>query len=290
MVRSLMLLALLTAVWGLNWPIIKIGVSQLPPLWFRAIGLVLGTMLVGAVVVMRGGSLRVPRGARSRIALLALPNIVVWYSLVTVAMTALPAGRAAILAYTMPVWAALIGVVVYRERPDARVVVGIVSAACGVVLMIAGDWVALRAHPVGVELILLAAASWAWGTHLFRRASLALDTMTVTFWMMLCGSVVLLAASAVAEGARWRVPHGVEWLPILFNAVAVITIGNAIWFGIARTLSPTMAGLSSMLIPVVGVFSGMALLGEVPSWRDWLALALVCVAVGAALLPKRATA
>ncbi len=283
-------MALLTAVWGLNWPVIKIGVLHLPPLWFRSIGLVIGTVLVGLVIVSRGRSLRVPRAEWPSIALLALPNIIVWYAGVTIALTMLPAGRAAILGFTMPVWAALIGVVFYRERPDARIAAGIACATAGIVLMVAGDWVALRAHPYGVELILFAAASWAWGTHLFRRASLSVDTMTAMFWMMAIGSIVLVVASAIAEGSRWRVPHGIEWFPILFNAIAVITIGNAIWFGIARTLSPTMAGLSSMLIPVVGVFSGMAMLGESPSWRDWAALALVCAAVAAALLPKRPVA
>lgn len=283
-------MALLTAVWGLNWPVIKIGVSQLPPLWFRSVGIVIGTTLLGAVVVLRGGSLRVPRDALPKIALLALPNVIVWYAGVTIALTMLPAGRAAILGFTMPVWAALIGVVVYRERLDARTVVGIAAATAGVALMIAGDWMALRAHPYGVELILFAAASWAWGTHLFRRTSIEVDTMTVTFWMMAIGSVVIVAASAITEGQRWRVPAGIEWFPILFNAIMVVTVGNLIWFNIARTLPPTVAGLSSMLIPVVGVFSGMAILGEVPSWRDWTALVLVCVAVASALMPKRASA
>lgn len=286
MLRSFGLMAILTLAWGMNWSVMKIGVTQLPPLWFRSIGLVLGTVLLGLVLMVRGASFRIPPGGVRRIAALALPNIVVWYTLVTIAITMLPAGRAAILGFTMPAWAALIGVVVYREPLDARTALGVCCAVGGVALLVAGDWTTLAGHPLGTLLMLAAALSWAWGTHAFRRADIAMNTLMLTFWMMAFACPVVVGASALAEGARWRVPIGVEWWPILYNAVLVLGIGNLIWFTVARTLSATSAGLSSMLIPVVGVFSGVVLLGEVPPWRDFVALVLVCVAVAAAIVRK----
>ena len=288
--RSLGLMGLLTLLWGMNWSVMKIGVAQLPPLWFRGIGLVIGTALLGLVLALRGVSLRVPRGSFGRIVALSLPNIIVWYALVTVAITMLPAGRAAILAFTMPVWAAVIGVLVYREPIDARTGLGILCAVCGVGLLVAGDWGALARHPLGVVLMLGAAWSWAWGTHAFKRVRLPIDTLVLTFWMMVVACPAIIGLSALFEGSAWRVPVGVEWLPILYNAVLVLAVGNLIWFTVARTLPATMAGLSSMLIPVVGVFSGMAMLGEVPPWRDFVALALIGAAVAMALLPKHARA
>lgn len=279
-------MSVLTLAWGLNWSVMKIGVTQLPPLWFRSVGLVLGTALLGVVLALRGASFRVPRGGWRRIVALALPNIVIWYGVVTIAITMLPAGRAAILGFTMPVWAALLGVVVYREPLDRRTVVGVVCAVAGIVLLVAGDWTALAGHPLGVVLMLVAAFSWAWGTHAFKRTDLAMDTLMLTFWMMVVACPIVLGASAVFERADWRVPAGAEWIPILYNAVLVLVIGNLIWFTVARTLPATTAGLSSMMIPVVGVFSGMAILGEVPPWRDFAALLLVCVAVGAAIVRR----
>ena len=286
MLRSLSLMALLTLVWGMNWSIMKIGATQLPPLWFRAISLVIGTALLGLVLVMRGTSMRLPRGAFGRVLAISFPNIMIWYAVVTVAITLLPAGRAAILGFTMPAWAALIGVVIYRERLGTRTALGVACAVAGVALLVSGDWSALVDHPLGMTLMLIAAFSWAWGTHSLRRSKLAMDTLALTFWMMLVACPVLLGASAVLEGGRWRVPHGHEWWPIVYNAVLVLAIGNLIWFTVARTLTPTAAGLSSMLIPVVGVFSGIAMLGEAPTWRDLAALVLICMAVGAALIRK----
>ena len=284
MLRSLGLMAVLTVLWGMNWSVMKIGVTQLPPLWFRSIGLVIGTALLGSILVVRGTSLRIPRGRAGRIAALSLPNIMVWYAVVTVAITMLPAGRAAILGFTMPAWAALIGVLVHREPIDARVAFGVGCAAGGVALLVAGDWRALSGHPLGVGLMLFAALSWAWGTHAYKRADLGMDTLALTFWMMAFACPVLVIASLVLERGAWRVPAGVEWLPILYNAVLVLAVGNLIWFTVARSLPPTTAGLWSMPIPIVGVFSGIVLLGETPGWRDFAALALICVAVVSAML------
>lgn len=284
MLRSLGLMGLLTLLWGMNWSVMKIGVTQLPPLWFRSIGLVLGTALLGLVLVLRGTSLRVSRASLGRIVALSFPNIMVWYGLVTMAMTMLPAGRAAILGFTMPIWSALIGAWFYREPIDLRTGVGIACAVGAVVLLVAGDWTALAGHPLGAALMLVAAWSWAWGTHTFKRSGLVIDTLVLTFWMMAVACPVIVLASALLEGASWRVPVGTEWAPILYNAVLVLAVGNLIWFTVARSLPPTTAGLSSMLIPVVGVFSGMAILGEAPPWRDFVALALICFAVALALV------
>lgn len=284
MLRSFGLIGLLTLLWGMNWPVMKIGVAHLPPLWFRGIGLVLGTALLGLVLLVRGVSLRIPRGSLGRIVALSLPNVMIWYALVSVALTMLPAGRAAILGFTMPVWSALIGALRYREPIGVRTGIGVACAAAGVMLLVAGDWTALAGHPLGVALMLVAACAWAWGTHALRRSDLALDTLALTFWMMAVACPVIATASALFEGAAWRVPIGVEWWPILYSAVLVLAVGNLIWFTVARSLPPTTAGLSSMLIPVVGVFSGMAILGEAPPWRDFVALALICLAVALALV------
>lgn len=290
LLRTLASMTLLTLAWGMNWSVMKIGVSEMPPLWFRGISLVLGTALLGLILVLRGVSLRIPRGAAGRIFAIAVPNIIVWFGVVTIAMTMLPAGRAAILGFTMPVWAALIGALFYREPIDRRIGIGVGCALAGVALLVAGDWKALSGHPLGVLLMLFAAISWAWGTHAYKRARIDMDTLALTFWMMAFACPFIIGGSALFEGAQWRIPHDVEWLPILYNAVLVLVIGNLIWFTVARSLPATTAGLSSMMIPVVGVFSGMVILGEVPSWRDFAALGLICVAVAAALLRASPTA
>jgi drug/metabolite transporter (DMT)-like permease len=285
--RDLILLALLTFAWGTNWPVMKLGVAMLPPLWFRALGLALGVLVLAIVLVARRVPLRLPPGTLSTIVWLAIPNVIVWYSVVTIAITMLPAGRAAILGFTMPIWSALIGVLFYRERLDARTIVGVACAAIGIAILVVGAGDGGPDRSLGIALMLIAAIAWAWGTHLFQRARLPMETVAITFWMMVIGCPALFAASAWSEWARWRLPVGLEWWPIVYNAFVVLALGNLLWFTLARTLSPTIAGLSALAIPIVGVLSSFVALDEAPSLRDVAALGLVIAAVGIGLLPQR---
>ena len=68
----------------------------------------------------------------------------------------------------------------------------------------------------------------------------------------------------------------------------VFGFAHAAWFYLARSLPPIASTLSVMMIPVLGVFSGAAALGEVLHWQDWTAMALMVVAIGSVLWPKRA--
>jgi drug/metabolite transporter (DMT)-like permease len=82
-------------------------------------------------------------------------------------------------------------------------------------------------------------------------------------------------------------PTRPEWLSIVYNMAIAVAFCHVVWSMLARTLPPAASGLSVMLIPVVGVFSGMVMLGEQPSWQDYAALGLILVALSTVLLPTR---
>ena len=286
--RQYLFLALLTLCWGFNWPVLKLGISELPPAWFRLLGLVGGTAILGLFARWRGDPLAVPRGAWWRIFALALPNMILWFLLGIYALGMIPSGRAAILGYTMPIWAALIGVACFGERPNVLTWIGVFCAAAATLLLVAGEWTTLTGRPLGAGLMLLAAATWGAGTHMLRRMRLDMTTMALTFWMMLMATVALFAFSAVFEAARWRAPHGREWWPVLYNAVFVLGLCNAMWFSLARSLPPVASGLSGMMVPAVGVFSSFLLLGETPHWRDDLALVLILLSLASVVWQRAA--
>ncbi|MDQ2916871.1 MAG: DMT family transporter, partial [Pseudomonadota bacterium] len=66
---------------------------------------------------------------------------------------------------------------------------------------------------------------------------------------------------------------------IIYNIFFAGTVANLAWFMLARTLPVAVSSLSSLPVPVVGVISGMILLGERPGWPEWVALGLVVVAL-----------
>ncbi len=284
--RDLMLLGFLTLSWGANWPVMKLGVGELAPMTFRAISMLGGLPVLWLVVRSQRLSIAVPRAHWRELFVLGTTNMVVWFVLIMYAVDLLASGRAAILGYTMPIWVAIIGFAVYGERPSRRLGVGVVAAAFGVALLLAGEIGAIAGSPLGTLLAIAAAMVWGFGTHLMRRRTPSIHVLVVTFWSLALSLVVCLSIAIVSERDQWTgLPGPAGWWALAYNALVILGLSQAIWFRIASTLPPVASGLSVMLIPVVGVFSAMAMLGEMPNWRDWVALACIVIALAAVLLP-----
>jgi drug/metabolite transporter (DMT)-like permease len=287
--RDLVLLALLTLFWGVNWPVMKLGVAEMPPLYFRAVCIGGGLVFIWAWARLTGVPLTVPPGAWPSIVKLAIPNVIVWHLLAIIAVKMLPSGRAAILGYTMPVWAVVFGLLVFKEKPLPRHWLGVAAALIGTLLLLSSELTKLAGSPLGTILMLAAAASWGYGTHLMRRNLASMPTIALTFWMLTLTLVAVTVASAAMEMSRWRMPTAIEWFSIVYNMAIAIAFCHVVWSSLARKLPPAASGLSVMMIPVLGVFSGMLILGEQPHWQDYAALALILVALSTVLLPSRAT-
>jgi drug/metabolite transporter (DMT)-like permease len=288
--RDLALLVALTLAWGLTWPVMKMGVRDLPPLMFRALGAAGGLAILVLYARLTGVPLRLARADRVDVVMLAIPNVVVWQIAVILAMTMLPAGRGAILGYTMPLWAALIGALFYGEHPAPRQWVGIGAAMCAAALLLSSELLGLAGHPAGTVLMLAAAASWGYGMHQARRRARHVNALATIVWMFAVALAALVAASAAFEFGRWRLPRGSEWFAVGYSMAISMAFCHVVWLRLARRLPAAASGLSMMMIPVVGVFSGQWLLGEAPRWQDYAALALIVFSLATALLPSRAVA
>ncbi len=207
--RPLLVLALLTVVWGLNWPVMKLGVSgppdapvSFPPLTFRALSMLIGVPVLALGLMALRVPLSLPRRDWAATLRLTASNMIVWHVLIILALPALSSGRAAILGYTMPVFAALWAVVLYGERPGLRQVLSVAAAALGVALLLAHEFARLAGSPAAVAMALGAAAVWAFGTHELRRATLAVPLLTVVFWMTAVTAVLMVALPWPFAGAR----------------------------------------------------------------------------------------
>ncbi len=284
---QLVLLALLTLLWGFNWPVVKLGVTGFAPLSFRSVSMWLGLPVLAGVLWWMKVPFRLAREHWAETLRLGLFNLVIWNVCLVLAMRSLPSGRAAILGYTMPIFSALIGAIWFATPLARRGWVGVSAAAVGVALLLWHEITGLAGHPLGVALMLLAAATWALGTQMLRRSPIAVHTLTLSFWMSVQTLVVCTVLAVVFERHQWRMPPPGAAAAIAYNAVLIFGITQAIWFTLARSLPPAASTLSTMLIPIVGVFSGAWWLGEVLRWQDWAAMALMVVALASVLWPVR---
>jgi drug/metabolite transporter (DMT)-like permease len=283
--RQLVILALLTVIWGINWPVMKLGVTDYPPLTFRTLSMIGGLPVLAAALLALKVPFRVARRDWPQLLLLTLTNMVVWHVCIILALKNLSSGRAAILGYTMPVFSALIGSWLFSARLTTRGWMGVSAAARGVGLLLWHELTGLAGRPVGVLLALFAAATWALGTQLIRRTRIEAATLTLSFWMTAITTVVMALLAALFERPQWKLPDPPTAWAIAFNAVLIFGFAQAAWFSLARSLPPLASTLSVMLIPVVGVFSGALWLHEVLHWQDDAAVLLMMVAIASVLWP-----
>lgn len=162
------------------------------------------------------------------------------------------------------------------------------AAAAGVGLLLAGEAGTIAGRPLGAVLMLVGALGWAYGTHLMRRRRVALPLTVLSFWVLALSFAVSVVLAVAFERDQWvRAPDAIEWGAIAYNALLAHSVCQLLWFRLATVLPPVASSLSVMLIPVVGLLSGMAMLGETPAWRDWVALACILAAMASVLLPAR---
>ena len=285
--RDLALLVALTLMWGVNWPMMKFSLRELSPLWFRALTMTGGALLLLAFFAWRGSDMRLPRSKWLAVAWLALPNIIGWHGMSIMGLSGLPSGRAAILGFTMPVWTVLVAILLGEQKMSSRVWISVVAATAAVGLLSAQELSALAGHPVGVLWMQGAALCWATGTVLMRRSNLGLPTEAVTVWMMLMGSVVFWIVAPLREPfpdvASWSLGL---WASLGYGVVLNYGYAQVIWFSMAKQLPPSASAFSIMAVPVVGTLSATLIVGEVPRPTDWIAAGCVVLAIASALIPR----
>ena len=285
--KDLVLLALLTLFWGLNWPVMKIGVRDFPPLTFRTISMLGGLAVIWLAARAQGASLAIPAGARMTVIRLAIPNMLIWHSMIIIGVKLLSSGRAAILGYTMPAWAVLSGLIFFGDRISRSALLGIALAMSGALLLLSSEFSRLSGQPVGTVLALIAAAGWGFGTVLMKRTQLDMPTISLTFWMLSFTTAIMAMLALIFEYPAIRMPHLIEWAAIIYNSAIIFGFAHVVWFRLARILPPVASSLSVMFIPVLGTFSGAWILGEVQHWQDYVAMLLILGAMSTVLFKPR---
>ncbi|MCX7683927.1 MAG: DMT family transporter [Acetobacteraceae bacterium] len=284
--RTLGALFLLVTIlgWGLNWPILKSLLAELPPLTARGwagVWAMAGLLFAAWLARER---ISVPEGAWGRLLLYALLNVTAWMGCATVGLLWIGAGEGAIIAYTMPAWAALLAWPMLGERLTAARIAALVLAMGGVVVLLAGNLSVGRAALPGVAIILSGAVLFAFGTILTKKSPLDMPPLALVGWQVGLGCLPLLVAGFLLETADFAALSPAGWAAMVYMAVLPLCLCYLAWFAALRRLPAGAAAIGTLLTPVVGVLAGALMLGEPLGLREVAALLLT---LGGILLALR---
>jgi drug/metabolite transporter (DMT)-like permease len=291
--RAALVLVLLVALaWGFNWPMLKIALAEMAPLHFRTWCVLGGAAGLFAIALAGRRPLAVPRGQWGRLLAVTLFNVTAWNVLVAYGVTLMDSGRASILGFTMPIWGVLLGRWFFGEPLTGRHVAALGLGIAGLAFLLGGEWSVAGSSPVGTALMLGAAALWAVGVVLMKRwGPLGMPGTVFTGWQLLLGGLPIALAVPFEDGSfsPLRLGTGAQ-LALVYSVGVAFVFSYWAWNRAVAELPVVVSSLSSLLVPLVGVFSAMLVLGERPAWTDFAALALITAAVATVLLAPAAPA
>lgn len=277
--RALVLLAVLTLVWGTNWPLFPLATREVSVWTFRALAVSVAGLALLAVARGRGQSLAIGRAHWPTVAAASGFYLLLWNIASTYAAILIPSGQAAILGFTMPLWTALISWAVLGARLDKRLALALALGAVAVLLLIARGADAYAQAPLGFFLGLLAGLGWAVGTLILKRRPVPVPATVLTGWQLLITALPTTAAALLLGEGPWFMPSWQSLAVIGYIALVPMCIGNVAWFAIVGMLPAQVAGLSTILVPVVAMLSGALIHGEPLGAVQWLAMACSATAL-----------
>jgi drug/metabolite transporter (DMT)-like permease len=290
--RSLLMYLGLCMVWGSTWLVIKIGLRDLPPLFFAGIRMAVDCALLTPFALFRGGRRATPPEKRW-IAWAGFLQIGVSYACIFLASQWIPSGLTALLFSTFPIFVVFFAHGMLPEEPLTLRTAA--SAALGLagVAIIEGP-AAVRAlsgqsRPLllGGSLVLVSALVSGYSNVINKKFIAGVPPPRNVWGQTLVGSVVLLAAAAVFERGQ-----PARWTPESVGALAYLAvIGTALpfvgLFWLLHRVPVAVIGTIPVVDTVIAVCLGSLVLGETFSPRVLAAGALILAGVLLAALPAR---
>lgn len=284
-VEGILLLIGLAIGWGINWPIMKFIISEIPPLSFRGFCLMLGGLGILGIARVSGMAMQMPKGYVQKILWVCLFNIIAWNVLATYGLSLLPAGRSALLGYTMPIWAVLLSILVLQDKFTLRVGIALLLGSGGVLALMSESLINWLNGPLDINLLigaaLMIAAAWCWagGTVMMKRWQIPMNSVVLTGWLLLLASIPILIAALFIDGLPQQMPSPIVLWGVVYNVFIAFMFCYWAWVRLVSLVPVSVSSLSSLITPLIGVISGALILGEEPGWPELSATLLILGAV-----------
>jgi len=270
-------------IWSSAFTSAKVALDYAPPLLMLSGRFLIAGLIAIAIAVSFGD--RLPRRGDQwlRIVVLGICQNALYLGLMFVAMTAIPAGLAAIIGSALPLIVAALAPAFLHERIGPLKVLGLAMGFAGVIWVMQnhlGDPSdGALSQVTGLIFAALGTIALGVGTVLVKAGNFGTGLMMVVGLQMLVGSIVLapfgLALESVSDFTiTWQFLAAITYIIIFPSLVA-----TWLWFTLLLRTSATEAGSYHFLNPVFGVAIAWLVLAERVGWSDWIGVALVAAGI-----------
>jgi len=266
--------------WGLSWPINKIGLESMSPLWYTAIRLIIGTVTMMAfVMAIKQFSLPDKRDL-PLIIIIGLFQISIYILLVNIGLAYLPAGKSSLLAYTTPLWVMPAAILIFKEEAGPLKWCGFILGSIGLILLLSPwelDWT--NKHILfGSAMLLLASLVWAISMLCTRYMHWHKSPLELIPWQLLIGTVPILMFALYKEPS-----FVVHWSgPLILSLIytGFLVTGLSYWSGVVinKELPTIVVSLGFLAVPVFSIFISSIFMHEAIS--NIMAIAMVLILAG----------
>jgi len=269
-------------IWGSTYLAIAYARETIPPLFAASTRFITAGLLMLTIVLLRGGTVRVPWRALAAAVLIGC-LMPVGNSVLFLAEGTVPTGLASLIIATVPLWLALMRLT--RERVPWQVLAGVGVGFAGV---------AVLAHPSGgaklsgIALCLCSALMWSTGAFLSPRLPLPDDPFAATSLEMLAGGLVLLPIAAFT--VHGFSPSAASLAGWAYLVVFGSLVGYTAFVWLLANAPLGMVSTYAYVNPVVAITLGVLFRGEELTWRLLVGAAIVVVAVAIVVRQEPAAA
>lgn len=279
-----LLLALMVMLWGISWPAMKMVLEVIPPLWLGVIRFLSGSL---CLFIFLAVTKKITLPAKQDLPIIlsvGCLQMLAFTALGLVAMQYTDVSRAALLAYTTPLWGVIITGIFYRQIPSKVQFIALLTGLAGIALVCSPHEMNWHNHGVvwGCVLLLMAAGCWSVVILHVRHHHWCQSPLSLAPWQMLFATLPMLILALIFEGEPKTIPITPSMISLL---IFIGPIATSICFVIStscgRKVSSFVMSNFTLGVPVVGNIASLFILGT--SMGIVFGAGLVLVVLGSVL-------
>lgn len=265
-IKAELALFVVVFIWGVNPPIMKLGLEHLPPILYNTVRMAFAGICALLAVWYTGQYRPMTKQDMLEILKLSIFGFLVFQLFFTWGVQRTTAGNASLILGMLPVWVAIIHKICGIEGLTRQMLVGIVLSFTGIVFIVLGSGKEMSLasdHLIGGLLLMIAQIGYAYFMIFskpliaryphYQTTSIALLINTVIFFLISLSDLV---------STDWQALPAQGWFSAFFSGVFAIALGNFVWMWGVTVIGSTKAAMFNNIAPVFAIIAGYILLGE----------------------------